>query len=320
MDSNSIVLVPCTDRKRLQVDPLLQARNLTFGPVHDVADQWAKRVESAHERIAARDLYRGRGVQEGLRAASLCNARMVFLSAGLGLVAGEELIPAYGLTVTRGKPDSILSKIADASVTPARWWRVLGLALNRRHSLKDLLPAEAGSLALFCLSEAYAALIVPELEKLPSEHLSQIRLFGFGLERHVPEKLSPQVMPIDDRLDGPDSRLPGTRSDFAQRASRFYAELLNAGEVRGESANEDASVLRRRLEAWRRPDVPKRQLQTDAEILAFIERNWEAQRGRSGAMLRHLRDSGFACEQSRFKDLFKQAAGRIDASSQSALL
>jgi hypothetical protein len=59
---------------------------------------------------------------------------------------------------------------------------------------------------------------------------------------------------------------------------------------------------------WRSPNTQLRERMTDKEVVNFILEHWKETRGRSGVSLRLLRDSGHACEQSRFRDLFREAS------------
>jgi hypothetical protein len=58
-----------------------------------------------------------------------------------------------------------------------------------------------------------------------------------------------------------------------------------------------------------RPPKPiSRAKATDEEIVTLIHRHWATMNGQSSRMLRHLRDHlHIACEQTRFRDLFRTA-------------
>jgi hypothetical protein len=72
------------------------------------------------------------------------------------------------------------------------------------------------------------------------------------------------------------------------------------------------------MSTWRAPNIPLRERLTDEEVVHFILEHWEETAGRSGVSLRLLRDSGLACEQSRFRDLFRRAGGLRDEEERSA--
>ena len=62
-----------------------------------------------------------------------------------------------------------------------------------------------------------------------------------------------------------------------------------------------------------RPTNAPRTRKSDSEILNLIHRRWRRVEGRSGRMLRLLRDEEMiACEQGRFRRLFLLAASQRD--------
>ena len=118
-------------------------------------------------------------------------------------------------------------------------------------------------------------------------------------------KLAPNVMPYDDRLDGPNSPVRGTRSDFPQRAARHFVKILAS--MDGNSASHHVDAVTAELEHMRPPAKHNRRRLSDEEIRATIQSHWDVVDGQSSTMLRHLRDKlGVACEQSRFAELFRQ--------------
>jgi hypothetical protein len=187
-----------------------------------------------------------------------------------------------------------------------------------KESLHDELNASGASLILTALTEKYAEMIHSDLEKLDDETIARMRVFGAGIAKHLPEKFAPTVMPYDRRLDGPQSPCPGTMSDFGQRALRHFAGLLHSGQVLGADLDADRSELERHMAGWLPRKTPVRTKLSDDEVINFIQASWEVTEGRSQATLRLLRDSGRACEQGRFRDLFHKA--RAQRQSQEASL
>lgn len=305
---NTVVLIPCTDRKRILPAEELCARNLSVGAFEDVAKDWGRRVRSANDRVTPNQLYCGRAFKEARTASNLLGAELCVISAGHGIIRQDQSIPPYGLTVAPGKRDSVQPKIADLNWSSARWWQALGEYSPASVSLSDCFRDAAADLVLIALSGNYAKLLAAELAGLDEDIAQRIRVFGAGLASHVPENIEPCLMPYDVRLNGRDSPIRGTMSDFPTRALHHYAMRLECGQIEGRSLGEDKRSIANELEAWSVPEIPVRKKMSDDDVISFIVENWEATNGRSGVSLRLLRDSGNACEQGRFKDLFKLAA------------
>src|SRR3546814_14194086 len=113
-------------------------------------------------------------------------------------------------------------------------------------------------------------------------------------------------MPYDDRLDGCDSPLPGTRSDFASRAAHHFVEAVVLDTPKA-SAEAHAKRVLTLLTNWRAPSLTSRPRRSDAELLPLISDHWEANGGRSAPLLRVLRgEVGVACGQGRLARLAAQ--------------
>jgi hypothetical protein len=304
---NIVVLIPCTERKRSQPDPELMARTLVSGNPTDVATDWATRVKNATELAKPDQVYCGRAFKEARNAASLLQAPLYIVSAGLGLVEEDRNIPAYGLTVSTGKPDSISEKITDRDWLPSLWWKALGTQETIDTDISGLVSQSTPSLVLMALSESYAKLIHDDLAALDEASMQRFRIFGLGLANHLPEGLAPNIMPYDARFNGAHSPLRGTLSDFGSRAIHHYSQCFLGGIVDGANAASDRDALLLLMSGWSEPTIPRRERITDDHVIAFILENWATTGGRSGESLRFLRRSGLACEQGRFKKLFYRA-------------
>lgn len=299
----------CSKRKRAEADSALYARDLDADDTCAVATDWGERLAKAPAHIPAGDLYAGRGFVEARRAATHLKADLAVVSAGLGLVEATTLVPSYSLTTVSRDADSILAKTESSA---AAWWG----ALQAASPFSSLATTRESGLILAGLSAPYLAMVAEEWSRWPTERLSRLRLFSKERPSGAAEALAPSWMPYDDRLNdhraGPD--LAGTQGDFAQRALRHFATALGGSA----SSDVDRDQVLSALDGLEAPVRPIRPRLTDEAVLQLINLHWETVGGRSGAMLRHLRDAlGFGCEQGRFKDLFKQAATarRLEAMS-----
>ena len=85
----------------------LKAQGLPSGPHSHVSATWRNWLREANPSVAAKRLYAGRGFAEATLAAECCHADLWIVSAGLGLVHGEEEVPAYDLTLSAESESSI---------------------------------------------------------------------------------------------------------------------------------------------------------------------------------------------------------------------
>lgn len=297
----------CSKRKRAEADPTLFARDLDADDTLAAARAWGRRLVEAPAHTRAGDLYAGRGFLEARRAAAHLNADLCVVSAGLGLVEAKTLAPSYSLTTAARDVDSVLAKTKDSA---SAWWS----ALQSASPFSSSTPARETGLILAGLSAAYLALVADEWSRWPAERLSRLRVFSKERPTGAAEALAPCWMPYDDRLDAAGADLAGTQGDFAQRALRHFATTIQGS---SNSAMDGDKVLQA-LDGFQARRTPVRHRLSDDAVLQLIDAHWATVGGRSGAMLRHLRDTlGFACEQRRFQDLFKRAAAirQLEATS-----
>ncbi len=260
-----------------------------------MAARWTERLRAATPVAAAKDLYAGRAFVDAGRAARQAGARLVIVSAGLGLIDSETQVPAYGLTTVTRETDSVLSKTQGTS---SAWWSALQ---SRSPFQTSAIESETG-LILAALPAAYLAMVADEWIAWPAERLARLRLFT--KERPGAPALQTAWMPYDDRLDAVEGAHAGTQGDFAQRALRHFVSLEG-----GRNIDRDRAAVLSVLDGHAARVLPVRATRSDSEIMEFIASDWEAVGGRSSTMLRLLRDDRLVrCEQSRFQKLFKVVA------------
>ncbi|MGY0193824.1 hypothetical protein ACWA7J_01975 [Leptothrix sp. BB-4] len=278
------------------------------GSLPAVAANWTVGV-NRHEVLVPRagDYYGGRAFQEAVHVSRHLSARLGIVSAGLGFVWSDAVIPAYDLTISAGD-NSIRPYLRANGLNTADWWRELNEARGRARPLKHLLDVQPNAMMLVALPSTYLEMVGEELEALPQPGLRRVRLFtspsGTAL---LAERVRAQVLPYDDRLEG--TPYAGTKSDFPQRAMRHFVEAL---EGHGLSITSAVRNVVQSMDALPARTHPQRQRQTDDEIVMTLKAQWERHGGAGGRLLRHLRDeAGVACEQSRFKELWHRVRAEL---------
>lgn len=293
----TVILTACTQRKRVTHNPLLCAHDLSGGELSGVAAAWRERIDRAEVVCKARDLYCGRSFFEAVKAAQHAQGDLYIVSAGLGLVSSNDEVPAYNLTVSKGTADCVMAKL-ERGVSEADWWEALGGSTT----LLQVIDKEP-RIVVIGLPSPYLRMIAPTLALLSNDLLHKLRIVG---GRDVPD-LDPRIetfrLTYDDRLDGPESSLPGTKADFASRAARHFVEeiLVNAPLA---SIDTHRSLVEASMSTWGRPVAKVGIRVSDADLKSIVRTNWTRADGRSTKLLRILRDElNVACEQKRFSKL-----------------
>ena len=301
-----LVVSACTKKKSGDVQA--SASTLAPGAIDDVGTRWIAALRAIELLTQAAALYQGSSHVESRRASKSAGSTHLIVSAGLGLISAEALVPHYAASVLAGD-DDVLTLLRDNSGA-AHWWSWLQKHSPFAQSLEHALDTTEGP-CLIALPQAYLAMIAGDLLALPEVSLARVRLFS---GTRVPAALAHLQMPYDERLDEKNRAYEGTRSNFAPRAMRHFAEAILPGRET-QSAKQHAAAVEAALAGWTAPERKVGQRRTDAELRAILSEHWDAMEGRSTRMLRLLRDDlGIACEQGRFAALMRDArAARGDA-------
>lgn len=298
-------MTACTKRKSRPAD--VSAEALSVGSAASLAEQWCELLEAVSDRLAANRLYSGRGHRLAAKCAADHGAAQLIVSAGLGLVRAEDLIPSYGLTIAPGELDSVLPHL-DAPDAVADWWQ----AIVRLSPFARSLEREwTGSrLLVVALPLRYLKLVAEDLARMSAERRPALRVISAAHPSLLPAVLRPFHLPYDSRLDGPDSNRPGTGSDFLGRAAGHFLALA------GDAPDADVSVHRDFVNASFAGFRPRQRAQgrslPDQDLLAIIRGELQAGNKGSSAMLCRLRrELSVACEQGRFKRLYASVADEL---------
>ena len=306
MSKRSVCIVTsCTNRKRTTNSAVLRIGSISRDSVSNVAKQWMSQIKKERSEIKpALEVYVGRAFSEAQVCKQLTNGRLFIVSAGLGLISDQTHIPTYDLTIA-SSPANVASRIVGKEFSRRTWWaRICRLGSNK-DGISGLIRTNRATVFYIALPSPYLDMVAEDLEQIPDHLAKNVRIFSSEEGRRLlPKRLLPSWMPYDARLDGPDSPIPGTKSDFAQRAMRHFLE--NVVQKGGTDPRRDAKIVAECLLLMNYPNRPIRTRMTDSEITAVMKREFHNVGGRASEMLPHLRRTlGIACEQGRFSRLFR---------------
>lgn len=289
------LVVTCTDRKAAVPEASLHARSLPAGTVKDRSAIWKARVASAAAPCPLDELYRGDHWTQSHRLLAAATAagfepRLWVASAGLGLRLSADSAPAYAATFSTRHADAVAASVEGN----ARWWG----HLQERQGQTTLRELGERGPVLMVLSEVYAKAMEMELKALGAAG-SESLLFGGGEEVPGVQRVASDA--------GLRLALGGTLTSLNARMAASWLKYCENGRLTSDAARS----------AWHewaltvpRPEPLNRRPMADAEVIAFIRRETATQPSISRSrLLRRLRDTGRACEQSRFAELFKRTMG-----------
>lgn len=300
-----VVVTICTFRKKARPTVESTPASLPIDTQDKVQAAWIERVQRLPSNVAAGEIYAGRGFSLAARASEIASAKLYILSAGLGIIAADRKVPLYGLTVSAGHSDSIAARVR-GEFDAGAWFSGLQTSpLSDRWV--DAVGQGSGRI-LIALTRPYAQMVGESLAALSPQVLARLRIFGASLASVLPPALHPALAPYDARLE---AILPGTRSDFSQRALHHFVGLV-AGDGQ-QDRHADYGAVTSALAKVTPPERLRRPRRSDAELLELIAGRLQSQSG-VARILRALRDEeGVACEQSRFSRLYQIALQKREA-------
>lgn len=296
---NVIIVTNCTNRKRsIGDEPVVPPERLNHESVDDFAVRWIEKANQNEVKIKAKKLYCGRGYNEILVSQDKLASRLITISAGFGALLEDDTIPPYNFT---------FENLQRLNIDHLDWWQSINKARGKSDIVQKIVNDSSVDLILMSVSEKYLNFILEELNSLKTDTLKKIRII---IGYKPPKSVEKYTIYYDSRLDGPNSPIRGTRSDFNSRALRHFTEniILKNETNTIESHRNKVNEL---LDHMEYPSIPKRKKVTDEEVRSLIKAYWNESGGRSSICLRLLRDNaGVACEQSRFAKLFRQVKAK----------
>lgn len=307
------IIASCTDRKRAAVPIELRLRSVPLKAIPERVRAWWLRL-SGHpgQVLPAAELYAGghwavvRTLPEFGRQAGY-NTRLWVISAGYGLVKSSALLHPYSATFAGAHPDSVVTSTANGQPrknTLQKWWDALsafpGPDTAEPRTLSGLVQRSRSAHYLIIASKDYLEAIESDLLTATEFIADPNKLLIITSRSELGnEHLDYNLVPTDARLQ---TRLGGTRGSLS---ARIASMILQNADAWGLSA--DVVVRRLRNLIARSPKLPKfeRERVCDEQVRDFIRKGLRQRPQPScSLLLRSLRDSDLACEQSRFKNLY----------------
>lgn len=292
-----LIISSCSSKKRVPIPVTLRAERLRSRSLAGFTREWVARVEAAngHPRD---EVYAGSGVNAARSAAELLSSRLHYVSAGMSVVGPDTRIPGYDLTISAG--GAVPYPVAEGGASSSAWWAALNNAFDRHQPLANLVRRHDG-LVLIALSDAYLAMVVPELLQLKDQQRSKLRIVAAKHSR-LPSVLESQAIRYDQRLQHVGGASRGAMASFVQRALLHFSGLL-ATNPRVRSIDSQRRLVERVLATTTIGVRAAKTRCSDEQVRAWLVANDSENSWSRSALLTKFRADGWACEQSRFSAL-----------------
>jgi len=306
------LVVACTQRKRIAPDLSCHLRSAGGDSIAERARRWIANVDgSIPPTNTAADLYCGdywfvaMSLPEAA-AKSGVDCNIWIISAGYGLLSADSKVRSYSATFASGQADSVTTGLDSRKkrLHLREWWKAISAWQPHQQPGLRSIEAVAGeypsSPCLVAVSADYVNAVQDDLVAAAgvlesTEMLSVITANGTDLYGG----LSAHHIALDARVR---HELGGTRHSLSVRLARRILE--NAKEW---SLSKTQLQHQVKLMVDRQPplDTYNRDPMSDDEVKSYIRSQLARDPiKKKSPLLRRLRDSGKACEQARFSQLY----------------
>ena len=292
------VIVPCTARKNAGVEELAYIRQVTSRNLESRVEEWFNRLTQIKngKRPAIR-MYSGSAWTPVLGISERPDINIWIISAGYGLLHHSDEIVPYAATFSHQHPDSV--SIHNRFST-SDWWMECCKNNNMRSTVKtiyELAQQNPDVPIIVAVSKSYLDAVKTDLSIARSLLVdsSLLSIISVGSNKFGP--FSNNLLPCDTRME----KLLGMGRSSLN--TRILGNIINNND-----ADFDFSSLSARITGLQLNQTttvyPVRRRMSDKDVANFIADNLDCTRSFTFT-LKRLRDSGYACEYKRFKELFK---------------
>lgn len=287
------LVVSCSNRKVVNPQPEHRLRTLRTGPLDGISRTWHESLNGSYDKFDASKLYIGEYWSIVRRLAELNFVNIFVFSAGLGIVPYQAKIPSYSATFAKGTPDSINNLDSKDKSLSQSWFELSLKYSNFSLTLSQLKKVLNATTTLFVVSRSYLSAMEHTLREI--DHSKAIFL-GSNLKN----------LQLKNKLEIPGNLRMVLGGSLQTVSIRFVEYLLTQTSIL-QKTNFTVRELGSKIDQLGSASSPlpkfNRSKATDEDVLKFLRARVTFKDSHSRA-LRDFRDSGRACEQSRFKNIY----------------
>jgi hypothetical protein len=234
----------CTSSGIVDAIPELDGKRLKPFRTHsDMIDYWKSTIDAQppEKRVLASTLYTGVSFRAAQKIQTLLKqgghtCDLFIMSIGFGLIAPEELIVPYNLSLIFDDSANSASmyRLIEEKINMDLWWEMTNQHRGKsRHPIKEVIEKSKDSINLVCTSATFLNMVASDIWEGARNDGSTVIILGpSNTSQYVkaPKRLlvNGNIFPIDRmKLEG---IVAGNKFDQAQRAGIYLVNRVLAGE------------------------------------------------------------------------------------------
>ncbi|HAV6897838.1 TPA: hypothetical protein RQJ54_001518 [Vibrio vulnificus] len=298
------LLIPCTSRKIRNASITMNVKEHTSGSLEETLHKWERTFSTSQNRTKAKDLYTGPGFTNLRALAEKHGLLLKILSAGFGLIDGETELPLYNATFAANE-----NRVPGPK---SRWWQAVNESTLPGMSLQKTFSNHQNDYFIVVASIEYLQAIQYDLLETLKRFNSaskQIAIISSSIPKPLNDFAKCFVQCSHDVLEHPYASGTGlslTNRNLGAIASHLFLSKLDLTKP---DFNDTICDLNKEFTKLTRKTKVERPKQTDKFVIEFIE-NQILIDGKTQLSItkahKRFRDAGYACEDKRFSNLYKQ--------------
>ena len=270
------------------------------GSTEDKFRDWTKAVEKSKDTTPARDLYAGDYWRRIIDSESTLEGKcsLWVISAGIGLIHADTQIPNYSATFVEKNENSVAQDVSGKIA----WWQLL-INWRRKKSgigtISDLARQNPDAVFLVVISATYLSVIMDDLLKLRQilSSADNLIIICSGLRKN--KNLGNSLLPLDARFQ---TLVGGARSSLNSRIVLHIIKKFKNKKITAKSLRSYLLGVEKTLTSLVKYDRKK---MSDNDLVDFIKKESTEKKPSASSLLKKLRNTGSACEQKRFVNIYK---------------
>jgi len=294
----------CTNSKKITPLNNLILKNYCFKDINSSIENWNNNIKiPSINMTAAKELYKGHSWQEVLKGINILSQKytteLLVSSAGYGLIESNERINSYQATFSKGNENSIHNFRSETMTPTITWW-------NKINKF-DTSVLKKDSYIFINVSYEYLIAMQSTITELIETFGEKVFIIVLSQEK-LPTIYDNYLLRFDTRFNTFEK---GTITSIIPRFSRWlFKEIVEKDlELTNQKLQNHIDTFLSNFADYK---IEKRIQCTNTQVIELISDHIINENIKSATQgLKKFRSLGYACEQKRYGQLFKQTMDGI---------
>jgi hypothetical protein len=292
------IITTCTSKKKYPSNINLKDVINKSTSIDNLYNNWEQLQNSNQEKYNLEELYAGVQWSNILKAKELLSNKyateLLVMSAGFGLIHSDNTIPSYNITFSKDNENSIHNIENRQENLNQKWWNLVNKF--------DINTLDKDACIFIIGSQSYLQSAKNTIEELITIYGKKLFIISSGVDYSTCE-FKDNLLQFSTKFN---SINKGTFISINQRAFHWLSEkiIINNLPLEKSTLNKLINDTLKDIEPFKQKQINKL---SEFQLVNFIKKQIIKHNKTSATQgLKHLRLSGYSCEQKRYNKLFNE--------------